>query len=1654
MNTASVPLRSSLLFLVLLFYAGTAFPADPMVAGGAYHSLALGSDGTVWSWGRNSSGQLGNGTTASRSTPGQVASLQNVIAIAAGGSHSLALMNDGTVRAWGNNVYGRLGDGTTTNRTTSVQVKNLYGAIDVSGGLNHSMALRSDGTVWSWGRNYNGQLGDGTTTGRLTPVQARDLFNAVAIAAGGSHSLALTGDGKVWAWGANHSGQLGDGTTTSRSIPVLVLSLSDVIAIAAGDSHSMALRSDGTVWAWGNNSSGRLGDGTTVHKATPVQVYDLSIIVAIAAGTSHSIALDAQGRLWAWGNNSSGQLGDGTITNRTIPVQVGEITAIISFAGGAGHTLSASSGGSVWSWGDNGDGQLGDASTATRLTPVQVRNSDATGFLSLLTNVPTDPTSIPLYRLYKSDAAAGTRNHFYTTSWAERVNATTKLGYTDEGVECYVSGAPSGGDQPLYRMYNPSAASHFYTTSESEMLAKTTAGYTFERIEGYVSSIKGEGLVPLHRLRQTSDTPLHYLLTSNWAEYTQVKTAGYSEEVCIGYVQPSVARETLAHGRPQGRYEGVDLASGAFRGLSSVGLAMRGQGPELVFAHYYNSFVHNTFPYYPYPMGIGWSHSLESTIFEELDVAQGSAPGNVLVSWPDGSISYFEKTGSGLSDYMDTSGNHDRLTRIDDGMNYGYDIVRKDQSIFRYRRYSVNPMPNTPPELWFLQEKLKILLITIEDWAGNKLTFDREAAYGTILWVGDKFGRKLEMEYSTPERQLVRVRETVDGVEQRSISFAYNPDKTLQSFTDANGGITFYYYNRDKHLTTIVYPEGNAVPVVIGYDSGSKKVTTLTQGGQRSTIEYQPSANVTRVTDPANRVSAYSHDGFRLTQVTGPDLDETKFEYTDDRNRNKPTKVVDRRGFSIFYEYDESGNPMRITDPEGNVATFEYNAKNNLTRSRIFHNPPGHVPPTAYTYDHNGHRIVSITNPESETISIDYDPVRIDLATSVTDPLNNTTRFAFDRYGNLEQATDPLGHVTAYLNDYAGRVLSVVDPNSIRTGYQFDANDNLTGVINYSGDGQTPLLQVPLAYDANGNLRRVSWTNEGVVSETRYGYDDFDRLQTVTNPLNRTTTLTYFDTNQVQSRTDFNGAVTQYEYDLNNRLSKVIAPDQTITLTRDRNGNLTSVLGQTGESRFTYNSRNLVERYTDPYGQNVQYFYDNAGRLSQLVYPGGKTVTYTYDGASRLKTITDWAGGTTSYAYDAAGNLKSVTKANGTIAVYEYDNAGRLTALTEKTASGKIICFSSYDLDGAGNIVATIDDNPLNMVPAGSRMSYTYDRRSNRLLTSGAISHTYDNNGNRLTKGGTTYTWSSANMLRSVSGPDLSATYAYDGMNNRIARTAGGETTRYVLDLSGETSRVLAETDASGNVKAYYVYGLGLLYRITPDEQRATYHFNHRGDTIALSNDRQNLTDLYTYDEFGNLLDRRGSTPNPFTFVGRHGVMQETPSFYFMRARYYDAEAGRFLSEDPLGFEGGDWNLYSYTASNPIGYIDSQGTSFNPAGAFAMSLLEIGPATYNWSMAAKYAYRSIVAYREGNYSESKKFADISNQYSKKVEKSFRSIVIAGVIPSKGSKAATKVFGKTGYLKLIDMRTRQGIVIKYLWSFSGKKITSAVEDKIEQSLFTF
>ncbi|GEP51133.1 hypothetical protein FNO01nite_18050 [Flavobacterium noncentrifugens] len=343
------------------------------VSAGSDHSIGLKTDGTLWTWGSNSAGQLGFSTTITqKNVPTQVGAASNWQNITASGNGTYAIKSDGTLWAWGNNNFGQLGDGTTINRTTPTRIGTAINYANVGIGQNHTVAVKTDGTIWAWGWNSSGQLGDGTTTDKTSPTRIGTATNWKNVSGGSLHTVAVKTDGTLWTWGSNSSGQLGDGTNTNRNIPTQIGTATNWDTVAAGGELTVARKTDGSLWAWGNNNSGQLGDGTTVNKNVPTRIGTGTNWQTVEVGIFHVLAVKTDGTLWAWGRNAYSQLGDGTETNRTVPTQIGIAANWKGISGDAFHSLGVKTDGSVSSWGYNFSGQLGDGTTTDRTIPTAI----------------------------------------------------------------------------------------------------------------------------------------------------------------------------------------------------------------------------------------------------------------------------------------------------------------------------------------------------------------------------------------------------------------------------------------------------------------------------------------------------------------------------------------------------------------------------------------------------------------------------------------------------------------------------------------------------------------------------------------------------------------------------------------------------------------------------------------------------------------------------------------------------------------------------------------------------------------------------------------------------------------------------------------------------------------------------------------------------------------------------------------------------------------------------------------------------------------------------------------------------------------------------------------------------------------------------------
>jgi alpha-tubulin suppressor-like RCC1 family protein len=340
---------------------------------------ALKLDGSVWRWGVNPTGQLGDGTLTDAPEPIEFTSLGGgILEISPGAQDTFARTASGTVYAWGNNSNGQLGTPQATSAYAPVAA-SLLGTdiVQVSPGQFHTCALRTDGSLWCWGQNDFGEVGDGTTTQRMSPVQVASLGQSVAeVSAGVYFTCARKIDGTLWCWGTNGNGRLGDGSGADQSTPVQVTALGNSAAsiVATGYAYACAIDIDGAVWCWGWNVNGTLGDGTTTDRATPIKVAGLGAAVSkISLSEDHACAIEVDGSLWCWGNNYYAQLGDGTTTDRATPVEVTAVgSAVTDVTAGLNFTCALKADASVWCWGSDANGMLGDGTSGQRSTPAPV----------------------------------------------------------------------------------------------------------------------------------------------------------------------------------------------------------------------------------------------------------------------------------------------------------------------------------------------------------------------------------------------------------------------------------------------------------------------------------------------------------------------------------------------------------------------------------------------------------------------------------------------------------------------------------------------------------------------------------------------------------------------------------------------------------------------------------------------------------------------------------------------------------------------------------------------------------------------------------------------------------------------------------------------------------------------------------------------------------------------------------------------------------------------------------------------------------------------------------------------------------------------------------------------------------------------------------
>lgn len=742
--------------------------------------------------------------------------------------------------------------------------------------------------------------------------------------------------------------------------------------------------------------------------------------------------------------------------------------------------------------------------------------------------------------------------------------------------------------------------------------------------------------------------------------------------------------------------------------------------------------------------------------------------------------------------------------------------------------------------------------------------------------------------------------------------FDYDGQQQLWRIRDPLTHTNVYTFNAQHQPLTIANGENEQTVNTYNAASGTIATTTLPGAPAATTFEYNARDELWKTHFPSRGTETITrYPAGDPQNVQDARLNTTSYTY----NLRRQVLMVTRPGQPASVNiYNNQRELASATDARGKITTFNtYSPTGKLLLTTL----PGGATITD-TYDlrdwHATTTAPKLPTEAAQTTTFHY------LATGELsgqdDPLTRPTSFGYDNDRRPTRTEDALSH--GVTTDYNGRGLvnSSIDPLSHGATYDHDDAGRRTGFHNRRHQLFT------FGYDNADRLLSTTTPNGRISAQT---YNNGRGLaDTITEPSTQQTVLTYDARGRVATRTDGTGAIT-YGYDDNSNLRTVLQAGLTITR--------------------TYDALNRVDTYNDGRGHTLGYGYDNNGNLTSLTYEAGKTVTYVYDGRNRLTDITDWTGRHTVLSYDGAGRLVSVMRPNGTVRTNTWDDAGQLKAVMDKhTASGKPVLAIKLGYDLAGRLTDKAEYPNLGAAVTPPARSATYNN-DNQLTVFNGLSITSDLDGNITSAPApntagplASYTWNSRNQL-TASPNGLS--YSYDAEGMRLSFTQAGQSTAFVNDPQGPMSRVLWRIRPDGT-RTFYICGPILLYEIeetagggNPANAARYYHYDHLGSTIALSNEAGIAVARANYSTYGITIQTSGTLNTPFLWQGAFGVQTDTNGLHHMRARYYQAYIGRFLSEDPLGLSAAP-NVYAYCNGNPI-------TSNDPLGLCTQSLPSVLP---------------------------------------------------------------------------------------------------------------
>ena len=739
------------------------------------------------------------------------------------------------------------------------------------------------------------------------------------------------------------------------------------------------------------------------------------------------------------------------------------------------------------------------------------------------------------------------------------------------------------------------------------------------------------------------------------------------------------------------------------------------------------------------------------------------------------------------------------------------------------------------------------------------------------------------------------------------VANVYDADNRVASQSRPDGAVnTFSYTLAGGNITEtgMTTPNGALTKWRFYDDSGAYRngyVTNITTPDGETIYERESGNNLVKsVTDPLGRVTLYTYDA-----------------------KGRTLTKTDPVGNTTGYQYEDAcSNVTQITDPLGKITSFAYTFASGscrLTRTEI-RDPLQNL--TVVEYNGSG-MPARVTDPNSNATTIGYDVANPTKPASIADPLGNTVRYAYDTLGRVTSATNAKGATTTFSYDgITDRVSRVIDPFGKTTSYSYDFSGNLMAVTDAKGNS--------IRYEYDDRNRITKMTDQMGRSES-YSYyrgseitpTTGDNLKSITDRKAQVTTFNQYDPmNRLQMRTFSDGSTVQYLYDAAGRVTNI---DDSVS------GAIGYAYNDYGCPTCGGRGLDLISRETTPIG-TVNYTYDPNGRRSSMTVAGAPVVNYGYDDAGRLTTLSRTVGsGTRTYkvGYDNGSRRTSLqipllNVTDYVTTAYGYDIANRITAMLLQGGAATIENLA-YAYDANGNRTSFSRNAAQPLSPAVSDTSYD---ESNRMLAFNGKNLVYDLNGNLSSKtdasGTTSYAWDARNRLVAINGPSLAAGFGYDAGNRRISKTVNGTTTQYVYDGWD----IIQETSAGVNVNYVRLPTIDEpLSRIDGTTIRH-YVWDALGSVVGLADDSGASVTTYLYDAFGTTTATGETSNNPFQFSGREN---DGTGLYHYRYRYYSPEMQRFISEDPIGLSGG-MNYFSYAYNDPINWVDPDG--LNPvAGA-------------------------------------------------------------------------------------------------------------------------